>query len=299
VRLVGVPFVGVREGARVTSWFLHRGETSIALPESIPDWDPTQPLSFECHVELQPKVIWEEGNLAGDARVGLCLSYSCEKTRDRGATEALVVEPSAARSVTLKIDLEGARLGGALALEALLVLLVPSQQRGSGASFPGSVLWSESTEIHLEGVAPRFPTEWADFELAGLPATAGWALEWDPDALDAPVLGGLRLLLNVRDHRIKAAVEEGSDSPQGQAVRAWIRTDVARQLIVGALGNESFVAAPESYEEGTLGDTILRLIRICFDGEEPRTLARKLDVKPATVNAQILASVGRAEEEGV
>ncbi|KRF42533.1 hypothetical protein ASH01_17065 [Terrabacter sp. Soil811] len=48
----------------------------------------------------------------------------------------------------------------------------------------------------LEGSASTFPTEAFDFGPAGLPPDAAWKLQFDPESLDEPYLGAVRLFIN-------------------------------------------------------------------------------------------------------
>ncbi|MDX1883239.1 hypothetical protein [Mycolicibacterium sp. 120270] len=124
------------------------------------------------------------------------------------------------------------------------------------------------------------------------PDNAAWALDWNPDELEAPVLGGLRLIVNSAHDALPDLLRSGSADPRTHAVRSFVMFDVARALVLGALGNERFVENPESFEEGSVGRMLSDLIATCWPGVPVPTLrSRSLDESPR-FNAELQARFG-------
>lgn len=135
-----------------------------------------------------------------------------------------------------------------------------------GARIPGCILWDDQKILQVEGLAGRFPVEVLDFSNAGwLPAeSAGWFLDWSSESLDAPVLGGLRLLINSTHAKVMKAVQAVEPDPEDCAIRSAMRYDVGRAIVVGALENPDFVDAEERYEDESVGLAAWRLVKVCF-----------------------------------
>jgi hypothetical protein len=129
-----------------------------------------------------------------------------------------------------------------------------------------------------------------DFEGSGrLPVDAGWALEWNPEQLEGPVLGDIRLLVNSRDDVLLSALRSGAADPKATVVRSFILFDVARSLIDGALTNESFVSDPDRFEEGSVGRMLSELLAAAWPGVPVATLLSRRRDDPARLSAELQA----------
>ncbi|ORB67121.1 hypothetical protein BST47_06025 [Mycolicibacterium tusciae] len=68
--------------------------------------------------------------------------------------------------------------------------------------------------------------------------------------------------------------------------------DVARALVLGALGNDRFVESPGAFEEDSVGRMLSDLIATCWPGVPVATLrSRSLDESPR-FNAELQARFG-------
>jgi hypothetical protein len=121
----------------------------------------------------------------------------------------------------------------------------------------------------LEGSGARFPIQVIDFDKAGIAAgTRGaWLLIWNPEHLEIPVLGGLRLLLNSAHPTIQRLITEGPAKPDLRAVQSTLRHDIRRQMVLGAIGNPDF-DRDDDYGEGTLGSALQGILDVTFGDEE-------------------------------
>jgi hypothetical protein len=220
--------------------------------------------------------LWGECELSDDSVVRVALTWHSSGTglRGNGSSEDLSLNYDS-REVLLQTDIRGEDLAQALNLEMGLILLRPGSQSGRlAARRPGSNLWSQARRLVLEGQASRFPVELKDFGQTGwLQPAAGWYLDWTYDDLEAPLLADLRLFVNSSNRAVKDAVTGRGDPRQGAAIQQTIYFDVARTLIEGALDNDRFVAAPEKFEDGTVGAAVRRLIATLFSGQDITVVA--------------------------
>jgi len=272
-----------------------RDTGGATVGDRLDHWDPFTDIELAQVVSVDLDAVRDACGLGPDSAFALTASGYSGRTRltvdgptiELGALDGRVQAP-----VTIRIA--GAAAGGHLDLRTRLIL------RSSGAlpspiapQRPGAVLWADETRVALEGGAARFPVSAADFStVPRLPAGAAWALEWNPEDLEVPVLGGLRLLINSEDSALVAAVRSGSTDARAALIRSFVTFDVARSLVHSALGSERFVDAPESFEEGSVGRMLFELITACWGGTPLRTLVARRVEDPARLDAEIQAHLG-------
>lgn len=196
--------------------------------------------------------------------------------------------------VPLSITIPGVAAGGRLDLRTRLVIRSPgAAPTPISPRRPGAVLWAHETRIALEGGAARFPVSATDFaSIARFPDAAAWALDWNPDDLEAPVLGGLRLLVNTADTALVGALRSGSTDERAALIRSFVTFDVGRSLVHAALHSERFVAAPETFEAGSVGRMLFELITACWAGVPAGTLVSRSIEDPARLDAELQAHLG-------
>jgi hypothetical protein len=132
-----------------------------------------------------------------------------------------------------------------------------------------------------------------DFSLvARLPDQAAWVLEWNRDDLEAPVLGGLRLLLNIRDERLMGALRSGSKDSNSELIRSFVMYDISKSLIHGALDNDRFVDEAETFDEGSIGRMLFELLSLFWPGYPIKALRSRRTEDPSRLDAEIQTHVG-------
>lgn len=270
---------------RITAgdWQLSSGGALVALPEVLPHWDPNTPVAVSRHLALDVEGIVKDCGL-GTARMHALIAWHSPGTAIRGTSSPVTLDAATdAASLTLKVD--GSSLASSLVLETQIVM-IEGRARGSLAPrLAGSILWRDRCELVLEGAGTRFPVELCDFQARSwLPENAGWYLEWDPEELDQPVLGGVRLLVNTRHERVRDAIEACSLAagvpPGPEAIVAALYHDVGRMLIMGALANEDFVSNPRRYPAASVGRIVANLISSIFAGRDVSELSARRQSQP-------------------
>jgi hypothetical protein len=267
-------------------------EDGKPVPARLEHWDPFTDAEFVRTMELDADLIRQACQLGPDATFALTVSWYSSRTR-LGA-EGTVIELGTLGGLvraSLSLQVPGAAAGGRLDIRTRLVL------RHAGADpspisprREGAVLWSHETRIALEGASSRFPITALDFTaLVGLPDTGAWAVEWNPEDLEAPVLGGLRLIINSSDEILVGALRSGSSDSRSSVIRSFVMFDVARSLVYGALESTRFVADPESFEEGSIGRMLFELLTVCWPGTPVATLSARSQDDPARLETELQA----------
>lgn len=267
-------------------------EDGSPIGDRFEHWDPHTNLAIVRVMEVDLDAVREGCGLGRDATFALVASWHSSRTRLAGNGEPVELGNAAGLvRVALPLTVPGVDAGGRLDLRTRLVL------RAAGGSPSvisprrvGATLWTDETRVALEGSAARFPITATEFgDGTGLPEEAAWALEWNVDDLDAPVLGGLRLLINAGHPEVLAALRTGSSDPRSSAVRSFVMFDVARSLVEAALSNERFVEDPEVFEVGSVGRLLHELLTLCWPGVPLPALVERNRATPARVAADLQA----------
>lgn len=269
----------------------------VEIGDCVDHWDPFTDLELFRVVEIDLDNVRGSCALPDDAAFAIAATWYSNRTRTAGAGP--VVELGSLRGlarIALTLSVPGPLSGGRLVLRTRLVLRHPG--RAPSPISPrrrGAILWNEETQIVLEGGASRFPITAADFKsMANYPDNAAWALDWDPDDLEAPVLGGMRLLVNTGHESMPDMLRSGSSDPRATLLRSFVTFDVARSLIVGALHNDRFVDDPETFEDGSVGRMLFELITMCWPGIQVSALRSRSVEDASRFAAELQARFGVA-----
>jgi hypothetical protein len=262
------------------------------LSDRLEHWDPFTDTEFFRAIDVDLDKLRAGCRLNVDATFALCTTWHSNRTRLSGVGQSIELGTLRGRvRAPMSLVVPGAASGGRLELRTSLILRhpgtngVPISPRREGA-----ILWLDSKAIALEGGSARFPVTALDFEASGrLPPGASWALEWNPEHLDGPVLGDLRLLVNSKDETLLNALRSGAADAKSSVVRSFILFDVARALIEGALSNDNFVCDPGRFDDGSVGRMISELVSACWPGVPVTTLVSRRREDPARLGAELQA----------
>lgn len=265
------------------------------LEDRLEHWDPFTDTELFRVVDVDLDSVRAACRLNVDSAFALGVNWYSNRTRLSGSGP--VVELGQLRGVIrapLSLVIPGDAAGGRISIRTALVLRHP----GTNATpisprREGAILWIDSTSVAFEGGSARFPITALDFTtVPRLPDGASWALEWDPEQLDAPVLGDLRLLLNSTDEILLTAVRSGVVDAKSVVIRSFVMFDVARALVHGALRNDRFVDDPETFDEGSIGRMLFELLSMCWPGVPIKTLASRRHSDPTRLEAELQAHLG-------
>jgi hypothetical protein len=258
-------------------------------------WDPFTNIELVRAVSVDVDAVRTACQLGPDSALAVTASWFSSRTRLGGEGDTVELGTLDGRlRAPVSLHVPGPIAGGRLDLRTRLIVRdcgddpSPISPRRRGA-----VLWSQQTSIDLEGAAARFPVTPASFAMiARLPDQGVWALEWDPEALDAPVLGSVRLLVNSEAETFIDALRSGGTDTRAALVRSFVTYDVARSLLHGALGSERFVEEAETFEAGSVGRMLFELLASCWPGLPVSTLARRRIDDAARLDAELQAYLG-------
>ena len=256
-----------------TDWVFEGQEIRRDGTVILPGWDYNTSISAVRSLTVDTGRVRSTCRLADDDELLLLIDFHSSATNLRGRSLLIRFEGDTA---TIPVDLrvDGHELGGTVTLFTRIV--VGAKQPSSDllvASRQGSVLWSDEKTVRLEGVAGRFPLEVIDFQKhPPFPPDAAWVLDWDPERLDLPVLGGVRLFINQRNSHVLKAVTASTPEPVDLLIRSALYFDVGRTMLRGALQVEEFVHQTETYPAESVGRALNRMATILFPGESLRSL---------------------------
>ena len=263
------------------------------LPDRLDDWDYSVPLSLASNVVVNVSRVRKIAHLSSEDSLVLAAIWEASSTGIREAASRHELPADGERSFELLLNLDGAMLGGHLTLERQIVLSsVGSGDDRLAARLGGSIILRESrgsrTTVILEGDAARFPTEVIDFgQLQIAEPDALWWLELDLTDLEQAPLSSMRLYVNGGHPAVRRALA-GNDGI-GELVRSVLRWDVARALILRALGHDDFCNDWDTYQEGTVGLTLQELIQRYWPGEHAESLRARRQSNPARFEYQLQA----------
>ena len=191
----------------------------------VPDWHYLTDIALEWVLDVDLEGLTKDCGLTSNSRIGAMLAWRSERTNLRGGGRIVEVLSGANNLTAL---LPGTDLGGAVTVEARIVLLEPdSAAERLAPPRSGSLLWNQSHRIILEGSGGRFPTTSTDFVSAGLPGgQAGmWYLEIADSDLGASATQALRLYLNSTNTTVRAVL----DNPAADTNLPILRFSVTRR----------------------------------------------------------------------
>lgn len=263
--------------------------------DRVAHWDAFTDLSFSRTVRVDLDATRSACGLAADSAFALGASAYSNRTRLTITSAPVELGTLAGRvEAPLTLVVHGAEAGGRIDVRTRLVLRAP----GTGGTViaprrAGSILWTDESRIALEGSSARFPVSAIDFSATTRwPDGATWALDWNSRELEAPVLGGMRLLVNSASDALLDALRSGSHDARAVILRNFVTFDVARALVHGGLAREEFVAAPEAFDEGSVGRLLFELITATWPGAPVPALAARSRDDPARLDAELQAHLG-------
>jgi hypothetical protein len=255
------------ERVMIERWEQQVDDRTAPLGDHLPGWDAGTDIHIRAEVFVNVAGIYQDCRLERDAVLRLVLLWESSGTKLRGSGGAVDFTNIAASGRTaLTAQIAGKLLADTLTLFVKLLFISPgTTQHQLVPKLTGSILLETPPHrIQLEGDGARFPIEVIDFTTTSFPHQSGWYLAWDPDDLEQPLLGDVRLYVNSRHPQIATAVSD--IRPETAAIREAVRLDLAQTLVRGVLQNPTFLENPDRYPPGTIGAAVRAMIRLYFEG---------------------------------
>ncbi|WP_280250817.1 hypothetical protein [Nocardia abscessus] len=271
-------------------WLLSVDGNELPLPESYPHWDYQTTLSLRRVVKVDLRRALVESTLDPSTELALAAIWTSTGSKLRGTVMRTVVPENG--EVELRADLPGADLGGVVLLDTALVLA----RRRHGGDRPvaprrgGSVLWSDRSQIRLQGDAPQFPIAIVDFARTNYPGDAAWHLEIGTN-LDSATMGSLLLLVNEKKTVVTEALQRaGSPRVEDKIALSALYADVARTMVDHALRLSEF-DDDSHYVDETLGATLQELFGRLFPGRSITDIRLAAQESPNLFASELQAAV--------
>lgn len=259
------------------------------LPSALAGWDAEATIDGAVKVEVDFLEVLRACQLPEETKLVLGLGWRSDGTSLRGHAGSIDLERGdGPREHSLDFSISGDEVSGRLFLRLTLAYLSGASAAGNlTPRLPGSVLWSTEHEIVLEGAGSRFPMEWADFSSShGFPKGGLWLLDWDDNGLHRPLLSCLRLYLNSESGVFADAARAREPDPAQNAMLGFLRFDVGRQLVLGALAMPDLDLS-EEYPEESFGQVIVRLVRGLYPDEDLDAVRLRQQAWPRSFESEL------------
>lgn len=284
------------EAVKAQQWVLVVDGEGFELPEALPDWDYQMSLHLRNEVHVDLDAVQASTGLTPDAKLSLVVVWTATGSGLRGTAQRVSLSGEGTRTVELDVELSGTQLGGLLTLDTHLVL-AESRETGAIASprRGGSVLWTHTRALHLQGDAPQFPIAVVDFESTQLPTDSAWHVQLSEE-LNTATMGALLLLVNERKKPVVTAFQNAaSPRPIDRVYLAAAYADIARTMIEHALADPDF-SHDADYAEDSLGATLQSLLENLFPHMSVQHLRQRREQSPNLFATEVQAAVSIFEE---
>lgn len=264
-----VPSFGNDGAIRPGAWFRADDPAETPVEGSLKGWDYGVDLRFSRTIHIDIPRLRSEAGLGADAEARLTVTWHTERgyaSGERAFRAEIPLSGSSATTVQPFVDVTGSRLAGDVVLTTHLVLSVPGQKSVAMAPRrPGSVLWTDSTVVSLEGTGARVPIVVVDFRemFAPFEADAAWTVQISTDWKELHPSVAFQVLLNSRRESMVAALRNPQPGEHERAMRSMLFFDVGRQLIRHSLADEDF-GLDARYPDDSLGSSMIRRIKSLF-----------------------------------
>ena len=259
----------------------------------MPDWHYLSDVSVEWLLSVDLPGIKQDCQLPDDAQVGVVLSWRSDRTNLRSSIPVTTVLDG---ENLLHTVIPGSTVGGTLIVEVALVLHRPGTAISPLApSRPGTLLWSKSEQVALEGSGGRFPTISADFAAEGIvgDSIGLWYLDISDSDLQVNCTAALTLYINRANPSVQDVLIAGA-ARDSQLVK-FMMYDVYRQLMIVALRHDEFDDRLK-YDRGSIGEMLVTLLRIFFPRKDISQLRRDFEMNAPAVDAELLARAWRLQQ---
>lgn len=233
-------------------WEVDLGDGWVDLEPEHPGWDPTQDVPVRRVVEVEYDRVIEQSHLPHGTHLRLTFSTFSTGTWTTETINRTEVRGPAIIEVEARLRAES--LSGTVTL--VHALSIADDHTGGPAvvaSRAGSKLAEDRVDFRLEGHTGQFPIVVTPFVEPDQDPLASWALDVGPD-LEAPVYGGVALLINESDSELAAAAQ----GAKGE--RAALLVDVLAADLASALFEVAFDRADEIKDGGWPADSIGALL---------------------------------------
>ena len=294
-RIQSPPFRTASEAAVAADpWIMQTPKGPLVLLEKLPHWD------YNTNIDLRRTLnvdVRQTLNDCGLNKGEQSLALLATARTDSGFRHTVAFKDLTSTDDELETELagilRGSEVGGTVTLEtALLVRRPPDDPKPLQPRYPGSVLWSDTHQVTLEGSGSRFPIEVVPFDqIPWAPDGAAWYLAWEQSNLHQTVSSGLQLYVNASNEKVRRSVAAPERDAESTAIVSALYYEVGRTLVLAALRDTEFLEQNNVYGPGSIGLALQRLMTALFPVDSPMSLAHKLAARPSYFEAELQAKL--------
>lgn len=262
--------------------------TPVGEADAIDAWDYAAELGIAWELEVDKPRLLEECGLGPSSDIRLGFRWRSTKTT---LYDSSIQQPLVDGRNALRLVVPSELLGGTLviSLYALVMSIHPHECSPLAASLPGSILWTESRSVHLEGVGSRFPLVAVDFP-AGEMQKGMWEFAPSTTDLEASAMGSFNLRVNSAHPSIRKLLDTPG-SAESKVLLATLKADLHRQLIAWALREGSHI---KSFESDTIGGVLWATFQRYFPESDFDEMSTSMQSSPWRVEGRIQAVTSEA-----
>ena len=231
------------------------GGERFTVGEPVTPWDYLAPSVVVSTASVDEAEFLRSTGLTELSGVVGHLQVDCPTTGSRHSANAPL--PADGETVAIEVHLPPHEVAQRIEVTQSVLLDRPDGEEPPdlAAYRRGSRLWQAERTFRfiLEGSASTFPTEAFDFGPAGLPPTAAWKLQFEPDSLDEPYLGAVRLFIN-SEHPQASELLSGRPS----IVQSVLFHDIVQQLLT-AVSDRFSGEVHMDFEADSVGEALNHL----------------------------------------
>lgn len=295
---VVLPFRIIRPGSeavRASDWYRHSqidGENEwITHGGHIKDWSYDTPLLLGREIKLDFELLLEELDLAGKSPVFELINIvRASNLGIRWELGRAKIDAATDHVCKFEHELDSSNICEVLVLTSTLVLKssLPDAPKWS-PSTPGSICWTDETQIFLEGTGSRFPMQDVEFSKNHrLPDNASWHLDWRPGFLHYSFNSAVRLLLNSEKEDFFKRIQEGDD-----VLIEQVMSSITSEICSHLLSSDDFVSEEIEYPEGSLGQVARSWLLQAIPGKSLSDISSAFRQTPSSIHTALRGMTGR------
>ncbi|MCZ4654581.1 hypothetical protein O4090_01175 [Dietzia kunjamensis] len=260
----------------------------VSDPDVVDGWDYSTDLRVAWEVDIDKAQMLDQCGLGPSTDVRLGFRWRAAKTT---LYESGLGAPVSAGRNKIEARIPSDRTGGVvtISLFVLVMTVYPHECSPLAAHRPGSILWSESRQVYLEGVGSRFPLVAVEFP-PGEMQKGMWEFAPSSTDLEASAMGTFSLRLNT-GHPAVGKLLDSPNTAESKLMQKLLKADLYRHLISWALREGSQI---RSYDEDTIGGVLWSTFRRYFSDSDFEEMRSGMESTPWRVEARIQAATAEA-----
>lgn len=255
---------------------------------SLEGWDYSCEFGLSWELDIDKPTLLQDCGLGPSTDIRLGFRWKSSKTTLYDSHLASpVVDGRNVVTAVVPSELVGGLL--TISVYVLVMSVQPHECSPLAADRPGSILWSDSRQVYLEGDGSRFPLVAVEFP-PGEMQKGLWEFAPSSTELEASALGNLNLRLNTRHETVRKLLDS-PQSAESKVLLAMLKGDLHRQLITWALREGPRV---RSYDEDTIGGVLWSTFRRYFPENDFEEMSSSMSASPWRVEARIQSVTAEA-----